>query len=206
MAGDIDDYQLEQRFRRRDGALIWGRVTMSAVKERGGRRSTALMMIEDITSRRQAEDALRASEEKLRGLFESVPVGLFRMTPAGVIVAANPAFLAMLGYDSAEMLQRLNIADLYADPGIRSAVRESLARIAPSWPTRRRFSSAVTDASSPQSSAHAPFVTAAAPGPTRASSSTCRTGKRSKRSSITRRSRKRSAVSSAASSTTSATC
>ena len=127
MAGEIADYQLEQRFRRRDGALIWGRVTMSAVKDADGRPTAALMMIEDITSRRLAEDALRASEEKLRGLFESVPVGLFHTTPTGVIVAANPAFVTMLGYDSEEMLQRLNIADLYADPGMRSAVREALA-------------------------------------------------------------------------------
>ena len=134
MAGTVDDYQLEQRFRRRDGALIWGRVTMSAVKNPHGRAIGALMMIEDITSRRQAEDALRASEEKLRGLFESVPVGLFQTTPAGVLVAANPALVGMLGYDTPEAMHRLNIADLFADPGMRAAVRESLATHRPEIP------------------------------------------------------------------------
>jgi PAS domain S-box-containing protein len=133
MSGTVDDYQLEQRFRRRDGALIWGRVTMSAVKD-NGRAIAALMMIEDITSRRQAEESLRASEEKLRGLFESVPVGLFQTTPTGVIVAANPALVAMLGYDSSELLQRLNIADLFADPGMRGAIREALATHRPELP------------------------------------------------------------------------
>jgi PAS domain S-box-containing protein len=134
MAGELDDYQLEQRFRRRDGALIWGRVTMSAIKDHSGRATSALMMVEDITSRRHAEASLRASEEKLRGLFESVPVGLFQTTPPGVIVAANPALVTMLGYDSSEVLQRLNIADLFADPGMRSAVRESLATHQPDLP------------------------------------------------------------------------
>jgi len=127
MAGEVDDYQLEQRFRRRDGALIWGRVTMSAVKDHSGRATSALMMIEDITSRRHAEDALRASEEKLRGLFESVPVGLFQTSPTGAIIAANPALVTMLGYDSPELLQPLNIADLFGDPGMRGALREALA-------------------------------------------------------------------------------
>jgi len=134
MAGQVDDYQIEQRFRRRDGALIWGRVTMSAVKDEDGRPTAALMMIEDITSRRQAEDALRASEEKLRGLFQSVPVGLFQTTPAGAIVAANPALVTMLGYDAPEPLRQLNIADLFADPGMRGAVRESLATHRPEIP------------------------------------------------------------------------
>ncbi|HXD72946.1 MAG TPA: PAS domain S-box protein [Vicinamibacterales bacterium] len=134
MAGDVDDYQLEQRFRRRDGALIWGRVTMSAVKSPEGRPKYALMMIEDITSRRQAEDALRASEEKLRGLFESVPVGLFQSAPNGEILAANPALVTMLGYESPDALKRLNIAELFADPGIRSAAREALATHRPELP------------------------------------------------------------------------
>ena len=134
MAGEVDDYQIEQRFRRRDGAIIWGRVTMSAVKDRNGKATAALMMIEDITSRREAEDALRASEEKLRGLFESVPVGLFQASPSGVILACNPALVSMLGYDSAQALQQLNIADLFADPGMRAAVREALATHRPELP------------------------------------------------------------------------
>jgi two-component system cell cycle sensor histidine kinase/response regulator CckA len=134
MAGTVDDYQIEQRFRRRDGALIWGHVTMSAVKSAEGRASGALMMVEDITSRRMAEDALRASEERLRGLFEAVPVGLFEMTPAGVIVAANPALTTMLGHNAAATLQQLNVADLYADPGMRAAVRQSLATHRPEIP------------------------------------------------------------------------
>ena len=134
MAGEVDDYQLEQRFRRRDGALIWGRVTMSAVKNPDGRPKHALMMIEDVTSRRVAEDALRTSEEKLRGLFESVPVGLFQSSANGEILAANPALLTMLAYESPDALKRLNVAELFADPGMRSAAREALATHRPELP------------------------------------------------------------------------
>ena len=127
MAGAPDSYQLEQRFRRRDGTIIWGHVTMSAVKDGNHRPIAALMMLEDVTSRRLAEDALRASEEKLRGLFESVPVGLFQTTRNGEIVAANPALVTMLGHDSPDTIRRLNLADLYADPGMRASLREALA-------------------------------------------------------------------------------
>ena len=134
MSGELDAYQIEQRLRRRDGAVIWARVTMSAVKDPSGRATSALMMIEDITSQRQAQDALRASEEKLRGLFESVPVGLFQTSPDGALVAANPALVSMLGYDADEAIRRLNLADLFADPGMRAAVRESLATRRPEIP------------------------------------------------------------------------
>src|SRR5438093_1396994 len=95
------------------GAFVGHRIIAS--QDRDGRATAALMMIQDITSRRLAEDALRESEEKLRGLFESVPVGLFQASPAGVILAVNPALVSMLGYDSSELLQRLNIAELFAD-------------------------------------------------------------------------------------------
>jgi diguanylate cyclase (GGDEF)-like protein/PAS domain S-box-containing protein len=69
--------------------------------------------------RRGAEDALRASESKFRGLFESVMEGVYRTTGDGRILDVNPAFVQMLGYDTAEEIYRLPAASLYACPGDR---------------------------------------------------------------------------------------
>ncbi len=61
-------------------------------------------MLLDLTARRRAEEALRSSEEHYRHLFEDAPVGIYRTTPDGRIVAANPTLLRMLGFDSFEEL------------------------------------------------------------------------------------------------------
>jgi PAS domain S-box-containing protein len=58
-------------------------------------------------ARRRAEEALRGSEAKYRGLFEAVMEGVYRSTPDGRLVSVNPAFVQMLGFDSAEEVYAL---------------------------------------------------------------------------------------------------
>lgn len=71
--------------------------------------------------RRNAEDALRASEAKFRGLFESVMEGVYRTTPDGRILLVNPAFVQMLGYDSAEEMYDIPAGSLYWHPNDRDS-------------------------------------------------------------------------------------
>ena len=59
--------------------------------------------------RQRAEQALRESEERFRSIYENTTIGLYRTTPAGQILMANPAAVKMLGYDSFEELAQLNI-------------------------------------------------------------------------------------------------
>ncbi|MDE2306093.1 MAG: PAS domain S-box protein [Gammaproteobacteria bacterium] len=69
--------------------------------------------------RRTAEDALRASEAKFRGLFDGVMEGVYQSTREGRLLAVNPAFVQMLGYDSAEEVCALPVASLYWFPADR---------------------------------------------------------------------------------------
>ncbi len=69
--------------------------------------------------RRSAEDALRESEAKFRGLFESVMEGVYRTTRDGRLLVVNPAFVQMLGYSSAEELYRVPAHSLYWYPSDR---------------------------------------------------------------------------------------
>ena len=52
----------------------------------------------------RAEAALRESEKRFRTLYENSTLGLYRTTPAGRILLANPALIKMLGYSSFEEL------------------------------------------------------------------------------------------------------
>src|SRR5437764_13958416 len=63
-AGLIDRYQIEKRFVRRDGSLVWGRLSSSLLNSRPA--PLVVAMIEEITDRKTAEEALRASEELLK--------------------------------------------------------------------------------------------------------------------------------------------
>jgi len=71
--------------------------------------------------RRLAEEALRSSESKFRGLFEKIAEGVYQSTRDGRLVSVNPAFVSILGYNSAEELYALpSVAMLYWNPSDRA--------------------------------------------------------------------------------------
>jgi PAS domain S-box-containing protein len=74
-------------------------------------------LLEEARERLRAEDALRESEEGFRSLFENATVGLYRTTPDGRILMANPALISMLGFDSFEELARRNLEEELFEPG-----------------------------------------------------------------------------------------
>ncbi len=71
--------------------------------------------------RRSAEDALRDSEAQFRGLFENVMEGVYRSTRDGRLTVVNPAFVEMLGYESAGELLEVPAAAHYWHPADREA-------------------------------------------------------------------------------------
>jgi len=72
--------------------------------------------------------ALKASEQRYRELFQNVTAGVFQTTSDGKFMAANPALVRMLGYDSEDELLSLDIArDVYMDPDHRENWARSLA-------------------------------------------------------------------------------
>jgi len=135
--GVVRDFEI--RFRRRDGAVIWINDTARAVKDAQGQVLYYEGSLEDITERKQAEEELRKyqeqledlvaertakfreSEERYRTLFDGVPVGLYRSTPAGKAMEVNLAMAHMLGYvERAEALRGINTIDLYVKPEDRA--------------------------------------------------------------------------------------
>jgi PAS domain S-box-containing protein len=65
----------------------------------------------DITQRKRAEEALHESERRFTDLFKELPIGIYRTTPDGRILNANPALIRMLGYSSFEELVSHNIEE-----------------------------------------------------------------------------------------------
>lgn len=82
----------------------------------------------DITDHRRAQQALRASEERYREIFEGSLDTLFISTPEGHLLDINPAGLRLLGYDSKEELLKVDIEELYVDPDVRQSGLDRLAK------------------------------------------------------------------------------
>ena len=81
-----------------------------------------LNIYRDITSRRDQELKLRATEQDYRRLFEHVGVGVYISTKEGRFLNANQALLDMLGYAGKEEFLNMHIqTDLYVRPGDRLA-------------------------------------------------------------------------------------
>jgi PAS domain S-box-containing protein len=85
-------------------AELHQRITELEVRENEGKR---------------VEKGLRDSESLYRSLFDHIPVGLYRTTPAGQILDANPALIQMLGYPDRESLLAINAVDAYLNPESR---------------------------------------------------------------------------------------
>ncbi|MFW6082915.1 MAG: two-component system sensor histidine kinase NtrB [Chloroflexota bacterium] len=85
-----------------------------------------LVLARRAVERRRAHAALQESEERYRTLFEGIPVGLYRTTPGGKIVDANPALVQMLGYPSVADLRGTETIELYENQETRRRWQQAL--------------------------------------------------------------------------------
>ncbi|OQX21282.1 MAG: hypothetical protein BWK80_33980 [Desulfobacteraceae bacterium IS3] len=95
-------------------------------------------VIHDITDRKLVQNALRESEERIRMIFENVPIGMFQSTPEGKFIYANPALSEILGYATPDELltavNRTSVADaIYESPERRPAFMEKMKHSLSKW-------------------------------------------------------------------------
>src|SRR6266853_252074 len=95
-AGSINHYQLEKRYFRRDGSLVWGSLSISLLKSSPS--PLVLAMVEDITDKKNAEEARFRHAAVIESSDDAIASGTFD----GIIVSWNTGAQKIYGYTEAE--------------------------------------------------------------------------------------------------------
>ena len=114
LAGKIREFSMEKRYLRKDGQVVWGKLSASSLWKEDELPEVYyhVAVVEDITARKQTEEALRTSEVRFRTLFEHAAVGVsLADTRSGRYLRVNQYFCDTLGYTMEEML-RLHYQDI----------------------------------------------------------------------------------------------
>jgi len=121
-AGAIDHYQLEKRYFRRDGSLLWGRLSISLLNSRPS--PLVIAMVEEITDKKTAEEALRASEERLRLAHQAARIGTFERNVRTGVLSWTPEMESMYGLPPGSFGQTQSAFEHLIHPDDRARVVE----------------------------------------------------------------------------------
>ncbi|MBE0534022.1 MAG: PAS domain S-box protein [Phycisphaerae bacterium] len=90
-AGQLERYSVEKRFIHKQGHPVWARLTLSLARDAEGRPDYEIAAIEDITERKQAEEALESERSRLQAVLDSLPVAVWFADRNGTVVKTSQA-------------------------------------------------------------------------------------------------------------------
>lgn len=104
LKNEIENYTLDKRFIKKDGSVVYTTINIRAFRTEGGSIDHIVALIEDVTARREVEDALRQSHDELRIIYEQMADGIVISDFENPHpIRANSALCRMLGYSEEEL-------------------------------------------------------------------------------------------------------
>jgi PAS domain S-box-containing protein len=105
-AGQIDRVHVEKRYRRKDGSTVWVALTLVVERDHDGRPLYEIAIYDDITARKDAEEALRESEQRFRETFQLAGSGMAHVSLEGRFLRVNRRLCDILGRGETELIGR----------------------------------------------------------------------------------------------------
>ena len=105
--GVINKYSVEKRYFKKDRSIVWVNLAVSLISQISANHSYVMGVVEDITERKLAEEAIKASENTFRALFEGSPDAIF-IVEDNRVIDSNQAALELLGYSLKESIHGKN--------------------------------------------------------------------------------------------------
>jgi PAS domain S-box-containing protein len=115
------------------GIVIEGKQRYEEVRIVALLQNEVLIMVRDITDRKQAEEELRHQKEMFQVIVDNIPVMIALFNDQGRIDFINPEFERTLGWSLAEWQQRDVMVDLYPDPIYLQGVLDHMTAAMGNW-------------------------------------------------------------------------
>lgn len=131
-AGQINHYQLEKRYFRRDGSLVWGSLSVSRVNNSS--HSLVIAIVEDITDKKLAQDAMRDSEARLRLAIQAGKMYAYEWDVTTDVIVRSPEYVKVLGATESRTLTHQQVVEKI-HPEDRAKLLAAVAKHSPKNPT-----------------------------------------------------------------------
>jgi PAS domain S-box-containing protein len=102
VAGESDVFDVEKRYIRKDGTIVWARVTVNLIRDASGRPLRNMAVIQDLNARKQAEQDLQASKDRLQLALDAARLGSFRYDPLRHVLSGDARAKEIFDFDIAE--------------------------------------------------------------------------------------------------------
>jgi two-component system NtrC family sensor kinase len=127
LAGYRENFQLEKRYIRQNGQIIWARLSVSLARNVQGIPQFSIGVIENITSHKQVEEALLEVTKAVESCCDAIAI----TDISGIPTFINPAFLELFGYSLDDLKDAGGLATLYRDQSeveaMFSAIQQGLS-------------------------------------------------------------------------------